>query len=100
MYIVAPKLGTYHLFPEETTPIDTFGGRSFIINYKGQIVGRQDYGGGSTYVAGVIATDALRHHRARAQCDNCLKNRRTALHQVTYATPATPNRRDLKRRPT
>src|SRR5206468_7074502 len=54
MYIVAPNLGSYYLFPEETTPIDAFGGRSFIINYKGQIVGRQEYGGGSTYVAGVI----------------------------------------------
>ena len=31
MYIVAPNMGTYYLFPEETTPIDTFGGRSFVI---------------------------------------------------------------------
>ncbi|MEK7362559.1 MAG: nitrilase-related carbon-nitrogen hydrolase, partial [candidate division NC10 bacterium] len=38
LYIVAPNMGTYYLFAEETTPIDTFGGRSFIINYKGQIV--------------------------------------------------------------
>ena len=53
MYIVAPNMGTYYLFPEETTPIDTFGGRSFIIDYKGRIVGRQDYGAGSTYVGGV-----------------------------------------------
>ena len=26
MYVVAPNMGTYYLFPEETTPIDTFGG--------------------------------------------------------------------------
>src|SRR5947199_280428 len=38
MYLVAPNMGTYYLFPEETTPIDTFGGRSFIIDYKGRIV--------------------------------------------------------------
>ena len=63
MYIVAPNMGTYYLFPEESTPIDTFGGRSFIINYKGQIVGRQDYGAGSTYVGGVIDIEALRDHR-------------------------------------
>ncbi|OGL20631.1 MAG: hydrolase, partial [Candidatus Rokubacteria bacterium RIFCSPLOWO2_12_FULL_71_22] len=44
MYVLAPNMGTYYLFPEETTPIDTFGGRSFVINYRGQIVGRQDYG--------------------------------------------------------
>src|SRR5215831_8497969 len=71
-----PTLGTYYLFPEETTPIDTFGGRSFIINYKGQIVGRQDYGAGSTYVAGVIDIEALRDHRARAQWDNWMKDLR------------------------
>jgi len=40
----------------ETTPIDTVGGRSFIINYKGQIVGRQDYGAGSTCVGGVMTS--------------------------------------------
>jgi tryptophan synthase beta chain len=71
LYLVAPNMGTYYLFPEDATPIDTFGGRSFIINYKGQIVGCQDYGGGSTYVAGVIDIEALRDHRARAQWDNC-----------------------------
>ena len=46
----APNMGTYYLFPEETTPIDTFGGRSFIFDYKGRIVGRQEYGAGSIYV--------------------------------------------------
>src|SRR6267143_853324 len=50
MYLVAPNMGTYYLLPEETTPIDTFGGRSFIIDYKGRIVGKQEYGAGSTYV--------------------------------------------------
>ncbi len=51
-------MGAYYLFAEETTPIDTFGGRSFIINYKGQIVGRHDYGGGSAFVSGVIDIEA------------------------------------------
>jgi beta-ureidopropionase len=42
VYVVAANMGTYHLFGEENTPIDTFGGRSSIINYRGQIVGKQD----------------------------------------------------------
>jgi predicted amidohydrolase len=46
VYVVAPNMGTYHLFAEENTPIDTFGGRSSIINYRGQIVGKQ-YGSGA-----------------------------------------------------
>src|SRR3954463_8332765 len=66
MYVVAPNMGTYYLHAEETTPIDTFGGRSFVINYKGQIVGRQDYGAGSTYVGGVIDIEAPGDPRARA----------------------------------
>ncbi|MEA3215353.1 MAG: hypothetical protein QOJ19_1509, partial [Acidimicrobiia bacterium] len=87
MYVVAPNMGTYYLFAEEDTPIDTFGGRSFVIDYKGRIVGRQDYGAGSTYVAGVIDIEALRYHRASAQWDNWLKDVRTELYQRMYDRP-------------
>jgi predicted amidohydrolase len=99
MYVVAPNMGTYYLFPEETTPIDTFGGRSFIINYKGQIVGRQEYGAGSTYVGGVIDVEALRDHRARAQWDNWLKDIRTELYQIVYEHPIYPKNLYLEREP-
>ena len=90
LYVVAPNMGTYYLFPEEATPIDTFGGRSFVIDYKGRIVGRQDYGGGSTYVSGVIDIEALRDHRARAQWDNWLKDLRTELYQLLYESADLP----------
>ena len=99
MYIVAPNMGTYYLFPEETTPIDTFGGRSFIIDYKGRIVGRQDYGAGSTYVGGVIDVEALRDHRARAQWDNWMKDLRTELCQLVYEEPIYPANLYLERPP-
>ncbi len=99
MYVVAPNMGTYYLFPEEDTPIDTFGGRSFIINYKGQIVGRQDYGAGSTYVGGVIDIEALRDHRARAQWDNWMKDLRTELYQMLYEQPIYPRNLYLDREP-
>jgi predicted amidohydrolase len=99
LYIVAPNMGTYYLFPEETTPIDTFGGRSYIIDYKGRIVGRQDYGGGSTYVAGPIDIQALRHHRAAAQWDNWLKDVRTELYRIVYEQPIYPKNLYLDRPP-
>src|SRR6202795_3029766 len=99
MYIVAPNMGTYYLFPEEDTPIDTFGGRSFIIDYKGRIVGRQDYGAGSTYVGGVVDVEALRDHRARAQWDNWMKDLRTELYQLVYEKPIYPKNLYLKRAP-
>lgn len=99
MYVVAPNMGTYYLFQEEDTPIDTFGGRSFVIDYKGRIVGRQDYGAGSTYVGGVIDIEALRDHRARAQWDNWMKDLRTELYQILYKDPIYPKNLYLDRAP-
>jgi predicted amidohydrolase len=98
-YVVAPNMGSYYLFAEENTAIDTFGGRSFVINYRGQIVGRQDYGAGSTYLAGVIDIEALRDHRARAQWDNWLKDLRTELYQMLYEEPIYPKNLYLDRAP-
>ena len=98
-YVVAPNMGTYYLHAEDDTPIDTFGGRSFIIDHRGQIVGRQDYGAGSTYVGGIIDIEALRHHRASAQWDNWLKDIRTELYQILYEKPIYPKNLYLKRKP-
>jgi beta-ureidopropionase len=99
LYVVAPNMGTYYLFPEETTAIDTFGGQSMIINYRGDVVGQQRYGAGSTYVAGVIDIEALRDHRARAQWDNWMKDLRTELYQLVYQQPIYPKNLYLNRAP-
>lgn len=99
MYVIAPNMGTYYLFPDSDVPIDTFGGRSYIINHRGQIVGRQDYGGVSTYVAGVIDIEALRFHRSNAQWDNWLKDIRTELYQILYRDPIYPKNLYLRRKP-
>lgn len=99
LYLVAPNMGTYYLFPEDDTAIDTFGGHSSLINYKGQLVGKQEYGAGSTFVAGVIDIEALRDHRARAQWDNWLKDLRTELYQLLYEQPIYPKNLYLDRAP-
>ncbi len=99
MYVVAPNLGAYYLFPDSEEAIDTFGGRSFVIDYRGRIVGKQEYGGVSTYVAGVIDIEALRHHRGNAQWDNWLKDLRTELYQLLYKEPIYPKNLYLKRAP-
>ncbi len=99
MYIVAPNLGTYYLYPDSDLPIDTFGGRSFVINHRGQVVGRQEYGGSSTYVAGVIDIEALRYHRGNAQWDNWMKDLRTELYQILYKEPIYPKNLYLERAP-
>jgi predicted amidohydrolase len=98
-YVVAPNMGTYFLDPASDTPIDTFGGRSFVIDYRGSIVGRQEYGGISTYVAGVIDVEALRYHRERAQWDNWVKDLRTELYQLLYQEPIYPKNLYAERAP-
>ena len=99
MYVVAPNMGTYYLHGGADTPIDTFGGKSYLIDYKGQIVGKQEYGGVSTYVSGVINIQALRDHRNRAQWDNWLKDIRTELYQLLYKDPIYPMNLYLKNQP-
>ena len=99
IYVVAPNLGAYYLFPDSGEAIDTFGGRSFIIDYRGCVVGKQEYGGTSTYVAGVIDIEALRHHRGNAQWDNWLKDLRTELYQLLYKEPIYPKNLYLNQAP-
>jgi predicted amidohydrolase len=99
MYVLSPNMGTYYLFPDSTTPIDTFGGRSFIINHRGAIVGKQEYGAGSTYVAGVIDIEQLRHHRASAQVSNWMKDVRAELAQIIYDREIYPKNLYLDRVP-
>ncbi len=98
-YVIAPNMGTYYLDAASDTPIDTFGGRSAIIDYRGRIVGRQDYGGGSTYVAGVIDIEALRYHRCHAQWDNWLKDVRAELYRILYNETIYPKNLYLAREP-
>ena len=99
MYVVAPNLGAYYLFPDSHEAIDTFGGRSFVIDYRGRIIGKQEYGGTSTYVAGVIDIEALRYHRGNAQWDNWMKDLRTELYQLLYKEPIYPKNLYLEREP-
>ncbi|HEY3107199.1 MAG TPA: nitrilase-related carbon-nitrogen hydrolase, partial [Chloroflexota bacterium] len=89
-YVIAPNLATYYLFVDSDTPIDTFGGRSLIIDHKGRIAGQHLYGAGSSYVAGTIDVDALRYHRTHAQWDNWMKDVRSELYQLIYERPIYP----------
>ena len=85
MYVVAPNIGGYHLYPEGETPIDAGGGQSMIVDYRGAIVGKQRYSNCSTFVSGVINIEALRHHRQNAQVTNWLKDVRAEMARLTIA---------------
>jgi hypothetical protein len=98
-YVVAPNLATYYLEQDSDLPIDTFGGQSMIVDYKGRIVGQHRYGAGSSYVAGTIDIDALRKFRAQAQWDNWMKDLRTELFQMVYEQPIYPKNLYMERAP-
>lgn len=98
-YVIAMNLGTYYLDKDSEVPIDTFSGQSMIVDYRGQIVARVDYGAGSTWVAGTIDIEALRNFRVRAQWDNWLKDLATEQYQLIYEQPIYPKNLYLTRRP-
>jgi predicted amidohydrolase len=99
LYILAPNLGTYHLTQDSHTPIDTFGGASMIVDYRGQIVGQQAYSGVSTSVCGPVNIEALRHHRTTSPWTNWMKDLRTEMYQLVYEQPVYPKNLYLNRLP-
>lgn len=90
MYIVAPNMSSYYLFPDSEASIDAVSGHSMIVDHRGAIVGKQLYSNGSTFVTGVINIEALRHHRQSAQATNWPKDIRTELAQIIYEKPIYP----------
>lgn len=99
MYVLAMNQGTYYLDAQAEIPIDTFGGHSMIVDYKGEVVGRLDSGGGSSWVAGTVDIEALRRFRAHAQWDNWVKDLTTEQYQVIYERPVYPKNLYLDRKP-
>src|SRR5271166_3087650 len=98
-YLIACNVGTYYLHTDSDVPIDTFGGGSAVIDYRGQIVGRHDYSAGSSWVGGTIDVEALRKFRAGAQWDNWIKDLTTEQYQIIYEEPVYPKNLYLDRAP-
>ena len=96
-FTVAPNIGSYHPCNEgRHFGIDAGGGQSMIVDYGGQLVGKQRDTNGSTFVAGVINIEALRHHRESAQVTNWMKDVRSELAQIIYEQPIYPKNRSRK----
>jgi len=57
------------------------------------------YGAGSTWIAGTIDIEALRHFRQTAQWDNWLKDLTTEQYRLIYERPIYPKNLYLKRKP-
>lgn len=90
MYMIAPNMSSYYVFPDSETAIDAVGGQSMIVDHRGAIVGKQLSSNGSTFVTGVVNIEALRHHRQSAQVTNWAKDIRAELAQIVYEKPIYP----------
>jgi predicted amidohydrolase len=89
-YVVAPNPATYYLTQESTNAIDTFGGKSMIIDYQGRIISKHDYGSGSSYAGGIIDIEALRQYRTRSLWGNWMRDLRTEQYRCIYEQPIYP----------
>jgi predicted amidohydrolase len=99
MFVIAPNVGTYHLTVDSETPIDTFGGGSLIVDHVGRVMGRHDYSGASSWVAGTIDVEALRHFRAHSKWGNWMKDLTTEQYQLIYERPVYPKNLYAERAP-
>ncbi len=99
VYVIAPNLGTYYIDASADTPIDTFGGRSMVVDHLGHVVGSLAYGSGSCWVAGIVDIDRLRHFRTHARWGNWLKDLTTEQYRLIYDEPIYPKNLYLERPP-
>jgi hypothetical protein len=70
-----------------------------IVDFKGRVIARHDYGAGSSYCGGVIDIEALREFRARSPLMNWMKDLRTELLALIYEQPIYPKNLWLTRTP-
>ncbi len=80
MYIVCANIGSYHLDADHPVGIDAGGGQSMIVDYRGQLVGKQRDTNGSTFVSGVIISKRCVTTASR-QVTNWMKDVRAELAQ-------------------
>lgn len=99
LYVVAPNPASYYPTPETKSPLDTFGGRTMIVDYQGRIVSRHDAGGAASYAGGIVNIDALREYRARSLWGNWLKDLRTEQFRLIYEQSLYEPNRALKQPP-
>src|SRR5215207_9858606 len=96
LYVVAPNMGTYYLFPEETTAIDTFGGRLREIDvvapplvpflYPDRILRSRRRSGVGQYATSESSTSGQCVTRSASSIASASGNDRPASHAAAYAS--------------
>lgn len=99
MYVIAPNPAAYYPTPQAQFPIDTFGGKSMIVDYQGRVLSNHEAGGAASYAGAIIDIEALRQYRARSMWGNWLRDLRTEQYRLIYEKPLYEKNRCLTRPP-
>ncbi|MCK9379481.1 MAG: hypothetical protein M0P95_00285 [Sulfuritalea sp.] len=81
-YVIAPNTGYIYLDDQQTQGFMT-GGRSMIVDYRGQVL-HINQQAGDAFVGGPICLDGLRQHRTQATHLNWLPHLKTEILQLIY----------------
>jgi len=97
-YVVAPNLGP-EVRPDGSMQ-DLFGGRSMIVNYRGQIVAEQrGWTSGDSFVCTTLDVEHLRRMRIANGLYNQFKDLRTEQYRAIYDKPIYPKNQYLEQPP-
>ena len=99
VYVIAPNLGPE--IRDDGGLQDLFGGRSMIVDPRGQIVAQQTgWAAGDSFVCTTIDLEALRRRRIANGLYNQFKDLRTEQYRAIYDKPIYPINQYLKDAPT
>ena len=95
-YVIAPNTG--HHYIDDTTHGNFSGGRSMIVDYRGQVL-NINYETGDAFAAGPINIYALRKHRIASKHLNWLPYIKSEIYRKIYETPIWPKNLAIKEAP-
>ncbi len=98
-YVVAPNPANYFLTQESGDALDTFGGKSMIVDYQGRILSEHAYGAGPSYAGAILDIEALRQYRTRSLWGNWLRDLRTEQFRCIYEQALYPKNLGLEKHP-
>ena len=96
-YVIAPNTG-YHYIDDERTMGFFTGGRSMIVDYRGQVL-HINYETGDAFVAAPININALRSYRANSRHMNWIPHIKSEIYRKIYEKPIWPKNLAIKEAP-
>jgi hypothetical protein len=96
-YVLAPNTG-HHYVDDNKTPGFFTGGRSMIVDYRGQVL-HINYETGDAFVAAPFHIYALRNHRTTSKHLNWIPYIKSEIYRKIYEKPICPKNLAIKEAP-